>query len=618
MGVLVRGQSIQLALRDRLESLGQTADAERLRLALMGARAAVFDWTLADDRIRWDGAESAMPEYAELERLNTGQEFRAWLSPAARTRLLAIVEEPSPADPTFCMEFEALTKTAHQWFELSAVCIPGSGGRAERITGMVREITEHRNALTRLSYLATSDELTGHLNRTRLRDELTRVIQCTTEEGRVCAFVVAAIDKLAVINETYGFDVADEVIVATGQRLAQALRNSDIIGRTAGNKFGVILAACGEREMALVAERLHAAVRNEVIATRAGSVSVSVSVGAVWLPQGAATSQEAMMRAEEALERAKAMGRNGFAVYSGSAQRESQRRRLIGIGDEIMSALNEQRLLLAYQPIVGARSRQPEHYECLLRLERKDGTIAPAGDFIPAAETLGLVRLLDRRALEMAVAQLYRHEDIKLSINVSGTTAGDHSWLQSFINYVRENREVAERMTVELTETAALQAFEENARFVTRLRDMGCRVAIDDFGAGYTSFRNLHNLRVDMVKIDGEYVKNLSGSPDNQLFVRTLVDLAKNFQLETVAEWVGSEQDAQLLADFGVDFFQGYYFGEPDFVAALDEDGSRRGEIRLNRRRNQRPGGWGGSADDPRASRARASNRRGLVSEQTP
>jgi EAL domain-containing protein (putative c-di-GMP-specific phosphodiesterase class I) len=233
-----------------------------------------------------------------------------------------------------------------------------------------------------------------------------------------------------------------------------------------------------------------------------------------------------------------------------------------------MAALKEQRLVLAYQPIVGARSRNPEHYECLLRLQRKDGTIAPAGEFIPAAETLGLVRLLDRRVLEIAVADLYRHQNIRLSINVSGTTAGDQSWLQSFINYVRENREVAERMTVELTETAALQAFEENARFVTRLRDMGCRVAIDDFGAGYTSFRNLHNLRVDMVKIDGAYVKNLSGSPDNQLFVRTLVHLAKNFRLETVAEWVGSEEDAKLLAGFGVDYFQGYYFGEPNISPA--------------------------------------------------
>ena len=563
MGVMVQGPASQRTFKNRLELLGQSADAERLRLALLGARAAAFDWTFDDDRIRWEGSEATLPEFSDLEQLATGNQFCAWLTTEARTKLLAMIKSPMADDPDVRLEFEALTKTQPRWFELCGVRVPGSDGATERLTGMVREITEQKNVLTRLSYLAASDELTGHLNRARLRDELTRAIAETTAKGRACAFVVTAIDKLAVINETYGFDVADEVIVAVGQRIAQTLRTSDVIGRAAGNKFGVVLGECGEREMALVAERLHTAVRSEAIETSAGSVSASVSVGAVWLPQGTATSQEAMLRAEEALERAKAMGRNGFAVYSGSEQRESQRRRLITIGDEIMSALADQRLVLAYQPIVGARSRQAEHHECLLRMQRKDGTIAPAGAFIPASETLGLVRLLDRRALEIAVAQLYRHPHIKLSINVSGTTAGDHSWLQSFINYVRENREVAERMTVELTETAALQAFEENARFVTRLRDMGCRVAIDDFGAGYTSFRNLHNLRVDMVKIDGEYVKNLSGSPDNQLFVRTLVDLAKNFQLETVAEWVGSEQDAELLADYGVDYFQGYYFGEP-------------------------------------------------------
>jgi diguanylate cyclase (GGDEF)-like protein len=535
-----------------------------MRLALRGARIAVFDWTIADDRLVWDGAESVLRSLPDAERLASGEAFRTWIGSDARSKLQGLIDNFEEHDAELKLEFEAPSLTAREWFELTAVRLPGANGRAERLIGLLRAVTEEKITLTRLNYLASCDELTGHLNRTRLREELTRVIARATAGKRSCAFVVAAIDKLAVINETYGFDCADEVIVTTGQRLARSLRGSDIIGRTAGNKFGIVLSECGEREMALVAQRLHAAVHDDVIETRAGSVSATVSLGAVWLPQGAATSQEAMLRAEEALERAKATGRNGFAVFAKSEQRESTRRRLITIGDEIMSALRQDRLVFAYQPIVGAHSRKPEHYECLLRLNREDGSIAPAGEFIPAAETLGLVRLVDRRALEMAVAQLYAHPDIKLSINVSGTTACDQSWLQSFINYVRENREVAERMTVELTETAALHGFEENSRFVSRLRDMGCRVAIDDFGAGYTSFRNLHNLHVDMVKIDGDYVKNLTTSPDNQLFVRTLVDLAKNFRLETVAEWVSSEEDAKLLLELGVDYFQGYYFGQPN------------------------------------------------------
>jgi EAL domain-containing protein (putative c-di-GMP-specific phosphodiesterase class I) len=146
---------------------------------------------------------------------------------------------------------------------------------------------------------------------------------------------------------------------------------------------------------------------------------------------------------------------------------------------------------------------------------------------------------------------------------VSGTTAGDPTWLQSFVTFVRANQSVAKRMTVELTETAALQDFEESARFISNLRELGCRVAIDDFGAGYTSFRNLQMLHVDMVKIDGTYIRSVSASPDNQIFVRTLVDLARNFKLETVAEWVGSDEDADLLAKMGVDYFQGFHLGEP-------------------------------------------------------
>jgi diguanylate cyclase (GGDEF)-like protein len=556
---------LQRTFRDSFKALGEANAAERLRLAVTGAREAAFDWTIADDRIVWEGAEALLLPNTDPALLDSGHGLSIWMSAEGREKLHNFLTEAAPAEPSFELEFEVLSP-APEWFEIRAVRVHGSDGRIERVTGVLRATTERKHLLTRLTYLAAYDELTGHLNRTRLREELTKAIGRAAVNERHCAYFVAAIDRLAVINETYGFDIADEVIVATGQRLAQTLRTSDVIGRTAGNKFGIILAECGEQEMSQVAERLRSGVREEVIETSAGTVSATVSIGAVWLPSNAVTSQEAMLRAEEALDRAKSTGRNGFIVYAQSPQRESARRRLIKVADDVMAALNDHRLVFAYQPIVGAQSRLPEHYECLLRLARKDGTIQAAGEFIPAAETLGLVRLVDRRALEMAVAQLYAHPDVKLSINVSGTTAGDPSWLQSFITYVRENRAVAERMTVELTETAAIQAFEENARFVSRLRDMGCRVAIDDFGAGFTSFRNLHMLRVDMVKIDGAYVTNLANSPDNQLFVRTLVNLAKNFQLETVAEWVGSEKDALMLKEFGVDYFQGYCFGEPDLA----------------------------------------------------
>ena len=559
----MQGQTLPKKPVDSIRALADAHDAERLRLAIAGAREAVFDWTMADDRIGWDGDTDLLSEHADIDRLRRGEVFRLWIGEAGRKHLDGVLSDTAPKETTFEFEFEAASAMGAVWIEMRGLRLPGPQGCAERLSGVLRVVTETRREAQRLTYLATRDELTGHLNRTSLRTELSGVIEAAKAEQRNCAYLVASVDRLAMINEAYGFGAADEVIVTVGERIAATLRETDIIGRIAGNKLGVILGNCGEREIALVAERLRCAVRSDVITTRTGTVAATISVGAVWLPSGASSSQEAMLRAEEALDHARASGRDGFAVYVKSPQRETARLRLMTIADEVVAALNEKRLVFAYQPIVDAKTRKPVHHECLLRMIKPDGAVVTAGLFIPAAEQLGLVRLVDRHALEMAVACLHANPSASLAVNVSGTTAGDPSWLQSFVTYVRANRHVAKRIIVELTETAALNDFEEIARFVASLREMGCKVAIDDFGAGYTSFRNLQMLHVDMVKIDGSYVKGLAQSPDNQIFVRTLVDLAKNFKLKTVAEWVGSDEDAALLESFGVDYFQGFHFGEP-------------------------------------------------------
>jgi len=548
---------------ESIRALSAVHDTERLRLAVAGAREAVFDWTMADDRIVWDGAIDILSMHGDVDRFRRGDAMRLWMGEVGRAKLAKLLSEESRKDTTFEIEFEAASAMGGASFEIRGVRMPGPHGKAERLSGVLRAVTEKAREAQRLTYLATRDELTGHLNRTSLRTELSNVFEKAKSEQRTFAYLVASIDRLATINEAYGFGAADEVIVAVGERLAGTLRETDIIGRSAGNKLGIILGSCKEREIALVAERLRSAVRSEVISTRGGTVAATVSVGAIWLPSGAVSSQEAMLRAEEALDCARANGRDGFSAYVKSQQRETARLRLMGIADEVVAALNDDRLVFAYQPIVCAKTREAKHHECLLRMIRPDGTVVSAAQFVPAAEQLGLIRLIDRHALEMAIAKLHGNPNASLAVNVSGTTTGDHAWLQSFISYVRANHQVAPRLIVELTETAALNDFEEIAHFVSTLREMGCRVAIDDFGAGFTSFRNLQLLKVDMVKIDGSYIKGLVTSPENQIFVRTLVDLAKNFDLKTVAEWVGSDEEAALLESFGVDYFQGYHFGEP-------------------------------------------------------
>jgi diguanylate cyclase (GGDEF)-like protein len=549
-----------LQKRDQVSQLSALEDELRLRLSAQAAGAACFDWNVSDGIITWDGATDILPVHLDAR---DACNFLDNIAPERRAALLAVLDSRGAAATTFEVDVEFASAMGAVGFTLAGTRMGGEDGRTLRLVGMMRDTTERVREIRRLSYLATRDELTGHLNRNALREELAGAIESAKAESRHCAFLVASIDRLAMINDSFGFDAGEEVIMGVGERLSRTLRGTDIIGRIAGNKFGVILKNCSEREIAVVGSRLRASVRANIVETRSGMVAATCSVGAVWLPQAASTSQEAMLRAEQALDKAHANGRDGFAAYQASIQRETARLRQMQIADEVVLALKESRLKLAYQPIVQARSRQVSHHECLLRMVKPDGSILTAGHFVPAAEQMGIVHLVDRFALEATINKLRAHKKVTLAVNVSGTAASDPAWLQDFVEYVRTARDVADRLIVELTETAALHHFEENSRFVSQLRELGVRVAIDDFGAGYTSFRNLQMLRVDTVKIDGSYVENLSASPENQVFVRTLVGLARSFDIKTVAEWVSSEDDAALLQNFGVDYFQGFHFGQP-------------------------------------------------------
>jgi len=238
-------------------------------------------------------------------------------------------------------------------------------------------------------------------------------------------------------------------------------------------------------------------------------------------------------------------------------------RREIEIFEEVRSALSVGRLVFAYQPVVMARTNDVAFYECLMRLEREDGELVAAGDFIPLAEQLGFIRAIDRRALELAVADLALYRHVILALNISSITVFDRSWQHLLTSLVKGRPDIAERLIVEITETAAIPDIEEMARFVSALRSLGCKIALDDFGAGYTSFRYLKSLAVDIVKIDGAFVRNISENPANRHLVRTLLGLAEGFGLGTVAECVETEADARLLAAEGVDYLQGWHFGMP-------------------------------------------------------
>jgi len=447
-------------------------------------------------------------------------------------------------------------------------------GDARRLIGVILSIESQKNRDAHLAWLAENDELTGVMNRAQMRARLDEALKDSRHASRPGAYLLAGVDDVGAINADFGFDVADEVIVECSRRLRAALGPDDLIGRVAGTKFGILLLDADSARVRDVCVKLLNAMREHVIETQKGGVASSLSIGAVETPRVADTAHKAMACAEAALDQAKRIGRSSWSSFSEKTEVVSMRRRNTHMSDVILTALNERRVRLAFQPIVADLGEPPTKFECLIRMRAEDGREVQAPEFIPVAEKLGLVHLLDRRVLELAINTLAACPNMKLNVNVSMETVKDPVWADGYLSVMRANESLARRITVELTETQVIDAIDASIEFVAEIKKVGASFGIDDFGAGYTSFRNLKALDIDILKIDGSFVTGVASSRENQLFVRTLLDLARNFGMKTVAEWVDNEADAMLLKGLGVDFLQGYLIGKPETAPSWLPDGA--------------------------------------------
>lgn len=527
---------------------------------------ASLTWNIASDTLQWSDNVAAVLTDIPQPALSKASEFSKLIEPMRGIRNDAVLNSTgvdTGGGVPYQIEYglRADVSAPMLWIDECGRWFAGPDGKPSYVHAIVRIDNQRHARDEQLLKLSQDDPLTGEFNRTRLTAALAEAIE---EAGRFrtsFAFMLVGIDHLAAINDAFGYEVADQVICEVAKRIRARLRGGDVLGRFSGNKFGLILKNCSVDDMNIAAERFLAGVRDEVVPTRLGPVAVTASIGAVNALRHARTVEEAMSRTQESLDLAKARRQGSLMVWQPNIERDAQRRVNIRVTDEIVTALNERRIVMAYEPVVTADTRQPAFHECLVRMRQEDGEYSLSPDIVPVAERLGLIRLVDHRVLELVVAELAAAPRIQLSLNISPGTTMDPDWWTSIESLMQTYPGVAERLIVEITETVAIQNLDDVRGFVTRLKKLGSRIAIDDFGAGYTSFRNLRKLGVDIVKIDGAFVQNIARSADDRAFVQTLIDLAHRLGIETVAEWVQDEESARLLQGWGCNYIQGRLTG---------------------------------------------------------
>ncbi len=434
------------------------------------------------------------------------------------------------------------------------------------------DVTEQRRLSRQLSYQATHDPLTDLLNRTGLNEALEELL-CGPDGEREHAVCFIDLDQFKVVNDSCGHQAGDELLRRIAGVLRQNLRGRDTLARIGGDEFVALLYDCDAQHAHEVAQGLCDAVSRLRFEWEGRLFSVSASIGVVPL-SGVPSVDDVMRQADSACYLAKELGRNRVHVYHAEDQEVNRLEGAMAWLSVINQALEDDGFLLMQQPIVptGDTPREHIHYEILLRLKNASGLPTPPGAFLPAAERYGLASRIDLWVIEQAFSWLKAHPEhlaaLSLcSINLSGQTLADTQALDRIPGLFLDYSIPPHKVCFEVTETAAISHLETARRFMEAQIGRGVRFALDDFGAGLSSFAYLRSLPVQMVKIDGQFVKNIVHDRTDAALVRSINEVAHEMGKQTVAEFVEDQEIMARLREFGVDYAQGYGIARPRLLS---------------------------------------------------
>ena len=558
----------------QIQSLGQSylsrAESERARLtALLAAMRFGVLFVDNDNRVVFHN-----PAFCDLWGLSPNNQLAgkpigqilqiAENRPALGDIIANYLEELALSEDK--VDFGELTMNDSRVITQHGFRVLDSQGAANGRMWIYEDVTQQRELSAHMIKLAERDSLTGLYNRHRFQQELDRMVSEADRRQSAMALVFFDLDEFKHVNDTFGHGVGDELLKSIAKTIGTQVRRHEVFSRLGGDEFAILVPDCNEFEVSKLAERIVSSISQIPFTVEGHVLRPSSSVGVALFPNHASNSLELVAHADSAMYQAKSAGKSTWRMYRQDADPSRSAINRLSWKDRITDALENNGLELHYQGIYYPKTRKLAHLEALVRMkdsQNPDELIMP-GMFIPHAEKTGKIIDIDRWVIRTTIELLGKKANIpSIAINISGRSFDEPDMPEYISQQLKLHKVKPARLLVELTETAAVSDIRDAERFIDALRATGCTVCLDDFGTGFASFAYLKQLKADVLKIDGFFIKDLISDHDSQVFVRGMVSMAHEMGKTTIAEFVENEAIFNMLIELGIDQVQGYYLDKP-------------------------------------------------------
>ena len=488
--------------------------------------------------------------------------------------ILSVLEAHEVSD-----SFEIVTADARVITQLSYPVRDNEGRFVGRLW-IYEDITRERQTSEQLIYLAERDALTGLFNRRKLNEELTRLLAIAQRHHTKGALIFFDLDEFKYVNDTFGHRAGDTMLIRIAGEVGALIRRNETLSRLGGDEFALLMPDVTAAEAEALAERVVRAVSQIPFRFEGQNFRLTTSLGIALYPEHAINTEELIAHADAAMYQAKESGKNAWRIYRNDLDTSREMVTRLTWNDRIAHALDNNLLRLHHQGIYHADSGELAHLEVLIRMvdETEPERLIMPGHFIHQAEKSGKILDIDRWVIRKSISLLAKSDAIpSLAINISGRSFDEPTLPHYIAEQLKEFNVEPRRLLIELTETSAVSDLQDAERFIEALQHTGCLTCLDDFGTGFSSFAYLKHLKADVLKIDGLFIRNLPNERDNQLFVKSIVDVARGLGKTTVAEFVEDEDILDMLKHMGVDLVQGYHLDKPQenhpaIIAALSKN----------------------------------------------